>query len=492
MFLLILFSSSAVFGRLSVFFIAVHGKSTGEVMELQETAITRQKLPPQNIDAEQSILGAILIENSALDRTVETLIADDFYRESHRRIFGAMLDLSEQGEPIDLITLPDALKKKDELERVGGVTYLSSLVNVVASAANIKYHCKIVREKAVLRNLITTATNIVTKGYEDSDDVDQFLDDAEKTIFEIAEKKIRPSFFTTKQIVKDSFEMIERLYDRKEMITGVPTGFTQLDEYTAGLQPSDLIIVAGRPSMGKTAFCLNIVSNVAIERKMPVAIFSLEMSKEQLVIRMLASEARVDASKVRTGRLAQADWNSLTSAAGGLSEAPIFIDDSSGLNVLEMRAKSRRLKREHGLELVIVDYLQLMRGHGNAESRQQEISDISRSLKGLAKELACPVIALSQLNRAVETRTDRKPLLADLRESGAIEQDADVIMFIYREEFYKRCECPQDGQCICGRRGKATISIGKQRNGPAGVDVDLTFISRYAKFENRTERQEEY
>jgi replicative DNA helicase len=459
-------------------------------MDFQESTLQKQKLPPQNLDAEQSVLGAILLENSAIDRAIEVVIPDDFYREAHRRIFLSMVELAESGEPIDLITLPEALKKAGELDKVGGISYVSSLVNVVANAANIRNHCKIVREKAVLRNLINTATNIVSKGYEDSQDVDEFLDEAEKTIFEIAEKKIRPSFFTTRDIVRDSFEMIERLFDRKEMITGVPTGFTVLDELTAGLQPSDLIIVAGRPSMGKTAFCLNIASHVAIEKKLPVAIFSLEMSKEQLVIRMLASEARVDASKVRTGRLAQSDWNKLTSSAGVLSEAPIYIDDSSGLNVLEMRAKARRLKREHGLELVIVDYLQLMRGHGSAESRQQEISDISRSLKGLAKELGCPVIALSQLNRAVETRTDRKPLLADLRESGAIEQDADVIMFIFREEFYKRCECPPDGHCICGRRGKATVSIGKQRNGPAGVDVDLTFISKYARFENRTERQE--
>ena len=286
--------------------------------------------------------------------------------------------------------------------------------------------------------------------------------------------------------------MIEALYNRKEMITGVPSGFKELDEITAGLQPSDLIIVAGRPSMGKTAFVLNMASNVAIKNKIPVAIFSLEMSKEQLVMRMLSSEARIDGKKIRTGHLEQSDWNSLTTAAGELSEAPIFIDDSSGLNVLEMRAKSRRLKREHGLGLVIVDYLQLMRGYGNSESRQQEISDISRSLKGLAKELGCPVIALSQLNRAVETRTDRKPLLADLRESGAIEQDADVIMFIYREEFYNPCKCPKDGPCFpeCGRRGKATLSIGKQRNGPAGVDVNLTFISKYARFEDRTEQQE--
>jgi replicative DNA helicase len=456
-------------------------------MAMEESILTRK--PPQNIEAEQSVLGAILLENSAVDRAIELVTPDDFYKESHRRIFLAMIGLTESGEAIDLITLSDALRKKDELEKVGGVAYITSLVNAVPNAANIRYHSKIIREKAIIRNLINTATDIVTRGYEDRKDVDEFLDDAEKTIFEIAEKKIKPSFFPVKTVIKDSFEMIERLYDRKEMITGVPTGFRELDEITAGLQSSDLIIVAGRPSMGKTAFCLNIAAHVAITIKLPVAIFSLEMSKEQLVLRMLSSEARIDGKKVRTGHLAQSDWNGLTAAAGELAEAPIFIDDSSGMNVLEMRAKARRLKREHGLGLVIIDYLQLMRGYGNTESRQQEISDISRSLKGLAKELGCPVIALSQLNRAVETRTDRKPLLADLRESGAIEQDADVIMFIYREEFYKRCECPPDGECMCGRRGKATVSIGKQRNGPTG-DINLTFISKYARFEDRSDRSE--
>ncbi len=452
-----------------------------------------QRMPPHNLDAEQSVLGAILLEENALDTSVELITANDFYKESHRRIYLSMSELKEAGEPIDLVTLPELLRRKNELEKAGGAAYISTLVNSVPNAANVRYHCKIIREKAILRNLINTATNIVTRGYEDTKDVDEFLDEAEKTIFEIAEKKIKPSFFAIKDVIKDSFEMVERLYDRKEMITGVPTGFTQLDEYTAGLQPSDLIIVAGRPSMGKTAFCLNIATHAAIEKKLPIALFSLEMAKEQLVIRMLASEARIDAKQLRTGHLQQSDWNKLTAAAGELSEAPIFIDDSSALNVLELRAKARRLKREHGtLGLIIIDYLQLMRGHGNTESRQQEISDISRSLKGLAKEIACPVIALSQLNRAVETRPGGggRPLLADLRESGAIEQDADVILFIFREEFYKRCECPPDGQCMCGRRGKATINIGKQRNGPAGVDVDLTFISKYARFENRTERGE--
>ncbi len=447
------------------------------------------KLPPSNIEAEQSVLGAILLENNAIDRTIEFIVADDFYKEAHRRIYTAMLDLNESGEPIDVITLPAILKSREELDRVGGVSYIAALVNAIPNAANIRHHCKIVREKAILRNLINSASDLITKAYMEPENVDEFLDEAERVVFAIAEKKIKPSFFPIKEVIKDSFEMVEKLFDRKEMITGIPTGYKDLDEMTAGLQPSDLIIVAGRPSMGKTAFCLNIASNAAIKSNLPVAIFSLEMSKEQLVIRMLASEARIDAKQLRTGHLAQSDWNKLTTGAGVLSEVKIYLDDSSALNVLELRAKARRLKREHGLGLIIIDYLQLMRGYGNTESRQQEISDISRSLKGLAKELSCPIIALSQLNRAIETRVDRKPLLADLRESGAIEQDADVIMFIYREEFYKRCECPMDGPCMCGRRGKATISIGKQRNGPTG-DVNLTFVSKYARFEDRTEMSE--
>lgn len=447
------------------------------------------KLPPHNLEAEQSVLGAILLENHAIDRAIEMITPDDFYKESHRRIYTAMLDLVESAEPIDIITLPEVLKRRDELEKIGGLSYLTLLLNTVPNAANIRYHCKIVREKAILRNLINSTTDLLTKAYMEPENVDEFLDEAERVVFSIAEKKIKPSFFPIKDVIKDSFELVEKLYDRKEMITGLPTGYKELDEMTAGLQSSDLIIVAGRPSMGKTAFCLNVAVNAAIKSGLPVALFSLEMSKEQLVLRMLASEARIDAKQLRTGHLAQSDWNKLTSGAGTLSEARIFLDDSSALNVLELRAKARRLKREHGLGLIIIDYLQLMRGYGNVESRQQEISDISRSLKGLAKELNCPVIALSQLNRAIETRQDRKPLLADLRESGAIEQDADVIMFIYREEFYKRCECPPDGQCMCGRRGKATIVIGKQRNGPTG-EVNLTFLNRYARFEDRSDREE--
>lgn len=437
------------------------------------------KVPPQNIEAEQSVLGAILIENSALYKTVEIIGSDDFYKEAHRKIFFAMLELSEKNEAIDLVTLTDYLRKKNELESIGGATYLSLLSNTVPTAANIRYHSKIVYEKALLRNLINTATEIVREGYEDSRDIEELLDHAENAIFSISEKKIKPSFTAIRDIIKDSFETIERLSEKKERVTGMPTGFYDLDMLTSGFQPSDLIIVAGRPSMGKTALCLCVAQHVSIEKKQPVAIFSLEMAKEQLVMRMLCAEARVDSHKLRSGFLGKSDWPRLTTAAGRLSEAPVFIDDTPGTSVLEMKAKARRLKAEHGLNLIIVDYLQLMSGRGErrrggGDTREQEISEISRSLKALAKELSVPVIALSQLNRAVESRQDKRPLLADLRESGAIEQDADVILFIYREEVYKQNE---------ETRGIAEIIIGKQRNGPVGT-VKLAFIDKYTKFEN--------
>jgi len=437
------------------------------------------------------VLGAVLIENDSINKIVEILVPDDFYKDAHRRIFSVMLDMFESGEAIDLVTLSDKLRGTKGLETVGDASYLSLLVSMVPTAANIKNHALIIREKSVLRRLIHTATEIITQSYDDtrtSVSVDELLDQAERSIFEITQKKIRDSFIALKDIVKDSFKTIERLYERKEMVTGLPTGFADIDKLTSGFQPSDLIIVAGRPSMGKTAFCLNVAAHAAIDKEKAVAVFSLEMSKEQLVLRMLCSEARVDAHRLRTGYLSESDWPKLTLAAGRLSEAPIFIDDTAAISVLEMRAKARRLKAEHGLELIIVDYLQLMRGRGRDDNREQEISNISRSLKALAKELQVPVIALSQLNRAVETRgKDKRPMLADLRESGAIEQDADVIFFIYRDEVYNKCECPHDGECLCGRRGVAEVIIGKQRNGPIGK-VDLTFMSRYTRFENLDKR----
>jgi len=433
-----------------------------------------QRLPPQNLEAETSVLGAVLLENEALNRLLEILREDDFYREAHRRIFSAILHLYEHSEPVDLITLSEVLKTRGELDSVGGVEYLNSLVNGVPTAANITYYAKIIKEKAILRKLINRATEIVSQSYSNSGDVDEFIDQAERAIFEISEDRVRPSFYPIKDLIKSSFKTIERLYEKRQLITGVPTGFQRLDELTSGLQPSDLIIIAGRPSMGKTALALNIAHHASVEATIPAAIFSLEMSKEQLALRMLCSEAKVDAHRLRGGFLSEADWPKLTRAAGSLSEAPLFIDDTPGLSALEMRAKSRRLKIEHNLGLVIVDYLQLMRGRASADSREQEISDISRSLKALAKELAIPVIALSQLNRRVEERGDKRPQLSDLRESGAIEQDADVILFLYREEVYNKSE---------ENRGKAEIIIGKQRNGPTDK-VDLAFLDKYTRFEN--------
>jgi replicative DNA helicase len=434
------------------------------------------KIPPQNIEAEQSILGGILLDNHALNEVLEILDVKAFYSEAHRKIFAAIIELSDKNEPTDLITLSSALKDKQQLEHVGGVVYLASLVDNVPSAANVAHYAKIVKEKAILRNLIGTATEILTKSYDAGADVDHVLDEAEHAIFEISENKIRPAFFSIKDIVKDSFKTIEKLYERKELVTGVPTGFQKIDELTSGLQNSDLVIIAGRPSMGKTAFALNIARYAALEGNIPVAIFSLEMAKEQLAIRLLASEAKVDSQRMRKGFLGETDWPKLTTAAGKLSEAPIYIDDTPAIGVLEMKAKARRLKAEAGLGLIILDYLQLMRSRGARDSREQEISEISRSLKALAKELSVPVVALSQLNRKVEDRLNKRPQMADLRESGAIEQDADLIAFIYRDEVYNKAEGNPE-------KGIAEIIIGKQRNGPTGT-AKLAFLEKYTCFEN--------
>ncbi len=443
--------------------------------------VTDHKIPPQNIEAEQCVLGGVLLENEAINNVLEILVPEDLYRESHRKIFTAMIALFEKSEPIDLITLTNILKSRNHLDEVGGSAYLSSLVDSIPTAANISYYVKIIKEKALLRGLITTATEIITRGYEDEEDVADLLDQAERSIFQISENQIKPSFYSMKSILKESFKTIEKLYESREIVTGVPTGFDEIDKLTSGFQPSDLIIIAGRPSMGKTAFSLNIARHAAVEKSIPVVVFSLEMSKEQLAMRMLCSEAKVDAHRLRGGFLGETDWPKLTRAAGMLSEAPIFIDDTPALSLLEMRAKSRRLMADHKLGLVIVDYLQLMRGRGlyhrgrtSMETREQEISEITRSLKALAKELHVPVVALSQLNRKVEDRQDKRPQLADLRESGAIEQDADLIAFIYREEVYEKTE---------GNKGIAEIIIGKQRNGPVGK-VELAFLDQYTSFEN--------
>ncbi len=432
------------------------------------------KIPPQNLEAEQSVLGSILLEPEALSRVLEVMTGEDFYREAHRKIFNAMLDLYQKGTPVDLITLTEILQNKGQLEDIGGASYLISMTDAIPSAIHVDVYARIVREKSILRRLINEATEIASKGYNFAGDAEDLLDEAEKAIFKISEAKINPLVYPLSFIIKESIGTIEQLYDRKETVTGVPSGFTQLDKLTSGFQNSDLVIVAGRPSMGKTALALNFARNAAVDHEVPVVIFSLEMSRQQLAIRMLCSEARVDSNKVRTGFIGEREWAKLTAAAGTLSEAPIFIDDSPTLTVLQMRAKARRLKSEKGLGMVLVDYLQLMKGREGSERREQEISEISRSLKALAKELNLPVIALSQLNRRPEGRDDKKPVLADLRESGAIEQDADLICFIFREEMYEENS---------KQKGIAEILLRKHRNGPTG-SVSLAFLTEYTRFEN--------
>jgi replicative DNA helicase len=439
------------------------------------------RLPPQNIEAEQSVLGAILLENESLPSAMGLLKPEDFYKDSHRKIFAAMLDLYEKNEPIDLITLTEQMEKKAQLEEIGGAAYLSALVNLVPTSANVKYHAKIVKEKAILRNLILTATEIIQMGYDpdvSGQDLNELLDRAETKMFGISEKMIKSSYIHVKDVLKDTIELVDKLFNRKELITGLPTGFTDLDVETTGFHPGDLVVVGARPGMGKTAFCLNIAAHVGVEVKSPVAIFSLEMTKEQLVLRMVCSDGEVDSKSVRSGYHSKEDYRKLVNAAGRLADATIYIDDSFN-SVLDIRAKSRRLKAEHGLGLIIVDYLQLMSGVGNYSQREQVISDISRSLKALAKDLSVPVIVISQLNRSCELRGENKrPIIADLRESGAIEQDADVILFLYRGEYYNARDAIP---------GVAELDIAKQRNGPT-KRLNLTFLSRYTKFKDYSDR----
>jgi replicative DNA helicase len=436
------------------------------------------RVPPQNLEAEESLLGGILIDPESLNKVIDMVSAEDFYKESHGRIYDIMVGLYEKNEPIDIVTLTSAAKDKGVIDKIGGVTYLNALVDQMPSAANIVQYARMVREKGLLRNLMNVATGIIEKGYALDANVDDYIDDAEKMIFQVSEKKFRPSFLPVKSVVMESVKTIERLYEKKQSITGVATGFADLDRLTSGLQPTDLIVVAGRPSMGKTAFAMNIAQYVATmkEGAEPVGIFSMEMSKEQLVTRLLSSESEIEHTKLRTGTLSSPEWPKLAYAAGKLSEALIYIDDSPAMSVLDLRARARRLKKEHGLGLLVIDYLQLMRGgKSSIERREQEISEISRFLKALAKELHIPVIAISQLNRMLEQREDKRPKLSDLRESGAIEQDADVIMFIYRDEvYYKDKE---------NNKGLAEIIIGKQRNGPTGT-VELQFESKFATFRN--------
>lgn len=437
-----------------------------------------EKVPPQNVEAEIAVLGSMLIEEDAIARAIEFLNEGCFYKEANKKIFSTIVGLYDRSKAVDLITLTDELKKQKVLDEVGGPSYLTSLTAAVPTSANIVHYAKIVREKSLLRKLINTATQIVSDGYEHHGEVDALLDKAERLIFDITSDKVESRFVSLKEIIKGSIETIDSLYQRKENITGVPTGFHDFDVMTAGFQSSDLVVLAGRPSMGKSALVTCIAEHVGIVEKIPVAFFSLEMSKEQLVQRMLCSHARVDAHKVRTGFLSQSDWPRLTNAAGKLSEAPIFIDDTPTLTALELRAKARRLKSQHDIKLVVVDYLQLMQGPLRSENRQQEISEISRSLKALARELSAPVVAISQLSRAVEQRSDKRPQLSDLRESGAIEQDADLVGLLLREEYYNPTE---------ENRGIAELIIAKQRNGPVGT-VKLTFVSEYARFESIARR----
>jgi replicative DNA helicase len=440
------------------------------------------RIPPHNLDAERAVLGAVLLEGrESLPRVIELLRPTDYYTEAHRNIYATMLRLFDRGEPVDLITLSEELRRTTGLEAVGGPAALALLVEHASIAAHLGAYASIVRDMAVLRELIQTSTQIITQAFDAKEDVQSLVDDAERRIFGLAERRLEGSALPIGKILRNTFEYIERLYERKEHVTGVATGFEKLDLETSGLQPADFIIIAGRPSMGKTAFCLNIAQHVGITLRGKVLILSLEMSAPQLVQRMLCSEAKVDSQGVRTGRLSASDWHRLTAAAGRLSEAAIFIDDSPGLTVLEARAKARRMKAEHGLDLLIIDYLQLMRGRASMESRQQEISEISRSLKALAKELNVPVVALSQLSRAVESRATRdfRPQLSDLRESGALEQDADLILFLYRPSLYKE-DLPPDEVNI------TELIIGKQRNGPVGT-VKVVFLPQYARFENVAE-----
>jgi replicative DNA helicase len=441
----------------------------------------KEKIPPQNLVAEQSVLGSILIDKNAILRVIESLSPDSFYRDAHRYIYEAMLRLFELGEPVDSITVSEILRNEGKLDAVGGSVYIADLINSVPTSANVDHYAKIVEEKATLRHLIDAGTRIVQNAFEEPEDVNSILDAAEKSIFSIAMKRVREGFYKIDGVVKKVLERIDKLYDKHETLTGIPSGFQDLDNLTAGFQNADLIIIAARPSVGKTALVLNMAQNIAIKHKLPVAIFSLEMSKEQLARRILCSEAEIDQNRLNTASLPDNGWKKLTKALSRLSEAPLFIDDSAAITAMEIRAKARRLKAEHGLGLVIIDYMQLMSGRSRVENRVQEISEIARSLKTLARELDIPVIALSQLSRAVEQRNDRIPRLSDLRESGEIEQTADLVMFIHREDYYNPAS--EKGNI-------AEIIIAKQRNGPVGT-VELVFKKEITKFFSKESRYEQ-
>jgi replicative DNA helicase len=441
------------------------------------------RIPPQNIEAEQSVLGAILLDSDAIVTVMEILRPHDFYRTSHQNIYEAMVELCEEGEPVDLVTLTARLQDKQRLEEAGGVSYLTELANAVPTAANVEYYAHIVEEKSLLRQLIRTATQIASSGYAGAEDVSELINEAEHRIMQISSRRSERGFIPIREALLEVFERVETLNRQKGGITGIPSGFVDLDRMTSGFQRSDLIIVAARPSVGKTAFALNIAQNVGVRAKETVAIFSLEMSAAQLVQRMISAEANVDAGKLRTGYLEPDDWEKLTMAIGTLSEANIYIDDSPVVTVADIRAKCRRLKREKGLGIIVIDYLQLIQGRGgrSGENRQQEVSEISRTLKQIARELEVPVIALSQLSRSVEQRQDKRPMLSDLRESGSIEQDADIVAFLYRDDYYD-----QNSE----KKNIIEIIIAKQRNGPVGT-VELVFLKNYNKFVNLDKSHQE-
>ena len=433
---------------------------------------------PHNLEAEKCVLGAILINNPSFNQAAEVIDAQDFFRDAHRRIFDKMVALQERSEPVDLVTLKDELTRSGDLDDVGGPAYIASLTDGVPRSANVEYYAKIVKEKSTLRRLIQSATEVLGRAYDAEEDADELLDQAERSIFQIAEHRLRSGFVRVGEMVDKGYELIEKLQQHKGLVTGVPSGFVELDEMTSGFQRSDLVIVAARPSMGKTSLVLNMALHAGIEAGKTVGIFSLEMAREQLFLRMLTSEARVDAHRFRGGFLGEQDYARLVEAFARLHDAKVYIDDTPGVGILEMRAKCRRLKLERGLDLIIVDYLQLMQGRGRFENRQQELASISRSMKILAKELDVPILALSQLSRAPESRGDHRPQLSDLRESGALEQDADVVIFIFREDMYNA-----DGDAKPENAGTAEIIIGKQRNGPTGT-VRLAFLKQYTRFEN--------
>ncbi|MEH7490992.1 replicative DNA helicase [Neobacillus niacini] len=433
------------------------------------------RLPPQNIEAEQAVLGAIFLEPSALTVASEILIPEDFYRASHQKIFNAMLKLNDEGKVVDLVTVTEELASAKLIEDTGGVSYLSELASSVPTAANIEYYARIVEEKSLLRRLIRTATEIASDGYAREDEVEALLSEAEKNILAVAQRKNAGAFHNIKDVLVRTYDNIEQMHQSAGEITGLETGFIELDRMTAGFQRNDLIIVGARPSVGKTAFALNIAQNVAQKTGENIAIFSLEMGAEQLVMRLLCAEGNIDAQRLRTGTLTDDDWGKLTMAMGSLSNTGIFIDDTPGVRISDIRSKCRRLKQEHGLGMILIDYLQLILGSGRAgENRQQEVSEISRSLKQLARELKVPVIALSQLSRGVEQRQDKRPMMSDIRESGSIEQDADIVAFLYRDDYYdKESE----------NKNIIEIIIAKQRNGPTGT-VSLAFVKEYNKFVN--------